>query len=584
MKSDMMQKWALAVLAVVLIVGTGAVNQESIGGRHMSAEAKRENMGHRIESVAKKSMESAAAEMLAEEEQNEDMLHREALSQEHGEHDLGESSALDDDDPTPPWVDEERERQKQEETRNEEAKIESAMRSYDGKKRYAKNHFARKREYDLVVQDGEAAHVDHSDSMHGDLGESDDVAVQVHSSDSNSLTSAAQAAARTQTKLHQKAAAFQRAKKIADKVRNLVRDQQQLEKKSGHKVVGSILGKAQQEQNRAAEMSSQDELLAQKMEDQQAQATMQHLIQTERHEQRKAFEQERETTHNLLHSVRQKLSLEQHNLVKHVRTEADSAVKKVEKELSETSLAKTIEDVVKQKLAKRLSELKNAGEKTVHDVSTQLRDLKHRVRRLRREQTRMKMAESGMQQNLMHQSQTRDLGESASVGGGSMTAELEKLRLEQMMTQIRPPPSRDSEEHLEFLRMKDEMGEMRKQNRFLQQLVAKSVHEEKTPYTQGSLHKYFQGRSRRNIRRNEFFKKHMVTKQHQNRQIGNTNDDEADGFEPQMLLQLSEGSEDAESTSGLALFNQRAEQARVDVEHLQQQALTNELQLQKFGE
>merc|ERR1711871_1068146 len=237
-------------------------------------------------------------------------------------------------------------------------------------------------------------------------------------------------------------------------------------KKAGKHVRGSVLGQAQEHAQRSADASAQDQLLAQKLEDEQAQQTMRHLIENERKEQRKAFEQERESTHALLDAVRTKLHQNQDQIIQQVQHDASNAVHKVEEELSKTSIAKTIEDVVKKKLAKRLDELKSEGEHTVHDVSSQISALKHRVRRLRRQQRRFQEKESSMEQNMMRESHERDLGESASVGQHeSIASEMGKLRMEQMMRQLALPPqmqpAAQSEEHMALMKMQEEMANLR---------------------------------------------------------------------------------------------------------------------------
>jgi len=539
------------------------------------------------DSVAKERMEAQAAEMLAEEERNEEALHREAVSQDEG-HDLGESAEVSDDDPTPPWVEAQKAREKQQRTRAEEANIEQAMRKFDGKKTRAHKS----------PQKHEPVHGDlgESDDMQGDLGESDDMQVQAGESDANTLTSRAQESTRAQTKMNQRAAALHRAKQIADKVRKLVKRQQKLETVSGQKVPGSILGEAHAQEQKAAEMSRRDELLAQKMEDEQAQQTMKHLIESERQQQRKAFEQERESTHSLLKTVRQKLQLEQQNMIKQVKAETTAAVSKVEEELSQTSLAKTIEDVVKKKLSKRLDELKSAGERTVHDATSQIDALKHRVRRLRRQQTRFKMSESSLQQKMLQHESQHDLGESSGVGGNTMSAELEKLRMEQMMRQLTtapqpqvPQPQVQSEEHLELLRLKDEMATMREQNQLLQNQVANQMsmrfaNLNKPKYSHDDLQKYFRNRHRANT---AVLRKSVAAEKERLRALtSKLNAAEADDSlgDSGMLLQLSEGSTGTEPTTALPLYHQRAEQARVDGEDLRNRALEAALESQHFGE
>jgi len=414
--------------------------------------------------------------------------------------------------------------------------------------------------------------------------------------------------------MREKAAALHRAKQIADKVRKLVQSQQKQEKIAGHKVRGSVLGAAQEEQQKASDMSAQDELLAQKLQDEQAQRTMQHLIETERGEQRKAFEQERESTHSLLDSVRKKLQLEQSNIVKKVQSDTSAAVKKVEKDLSQTSLAQTIEDVVKKKLSKRLNELKTEGEKTVHDVTAQVDALNHRVRRLRREQTRMKMQEASMEQNMQRvreSHESHDLGESAGTGA-SMATELEKMRLEQMMAQMNPMQQQMrqqvdpqmSEEHREFLRMKDEMTEMREQNMLLQEQVRNQMSVQsvgpagpvgpvelnaiRPRYSHSDLKTYFKKRRNTNA---DLLKKRVLAEQNRLRALteklkdAESEPDSAEELgEPEMLVQVSEGADDVESVTALPLYHQRSEEARVHSEDLRQRANEAALASQNFGE
>merc|ERR1712054_235161 len=306
-------------------------------------------------------------------------------------------------------------------------------------------------------EDGQAARsqrAEASESSHPDLGESEDVSpshttdehqddlgesADVGATSANVLTSRAQEAAHHSTVSRQKATMLSRAKQIAAKVKHLVRKQQVLEKHAGQKVKGSVLDQAVEVHDREAASAARDTLLAHKLEDEQAMHTMQHLIETERHEQHKAFDKERSLTHGLLLSVRKKLRTEQDKMLKQVRAETTDSVLKVEKELSRTALASTIQKVVKKKLAKRVAELKAIGEKTVHDVRSQVLKLKHRVRRLRREQERMKVAEATMEQKarmstLGEAQHHRDLGESAGVSAymNPLTMEMERMRMEQM--------------------------------------------------------------------------------------------------------------------------------------------------------
>ena len=58
--------------------------------------------------------------------------------------------------------------------------------------------------------------------------------------------------------------------------------------------------------------------------------------------------------------------------MENVESCTSTTISKVENDLSKTSLTKTIEDVVKKKISKRLDELKLASEKTIHGVETQI--------------------------------------------------------------------------------------------------------------------------------------------------------------------------------------------------------------------
>lgn len=583
---------AVALLLVVcLAAGLGQVAEAAGQGAQTQVH----------DSVAKENMEAQAAEMLAEEEHNEDMLHQAAASRS-SHSDLGESSEVEDDDPAPPWEAEEKEQQQQQEVQHEEAGIESAMAQYDGRKPASPGrqhaqpplHSPAHPQAHEVTQRTPPVSDDSDSDAEGDLGESADV--EVHTSendadaDANTLTSRAQQSAHEQTKMTQKAAAMHRAKQIADKVRKLVQDQKHLEKMSGQHVSGSILGQAQEEHDRMTDMNAHDELLAQKLEDEQARGTMQHLIESEREQQRKTLEQEREATHSLLDSVRSKLQAEQKVMIKKVQTETSAAVGKVEKDLSQTSLAKTIEDVVKKKLAKRLDELKVAGENTVHDVVAQMSSLKQRVRRLRRQQTRMRMAEASMEQKVMRESHaSRDLGESSEVGT-SMKMELERLRMEQMLRQQQAEPMHrraTSEEHREMRRLKEQMAEMKMQNQHLQELVSQQMSMRMTkshPYTHDDLRKYFHSRQRKSA---ALLKQQVTAERLRLKELTSqlSQAESEDEFaDTQMLVQLSEGPAHTDATTVLPLYNQRAEQARVESEDLRQRALADALASQHFGD
>merc|ERR1719393_619156 len=140
--------------------------------------------------------------MLAEEERNEAAM---SATQEEQRGDLGES----DDDPPAPWIEDEKEKRHMEQTHREEARIEAVMNGTPQHHQHAKK--AKPRPLPAAAAGVEAD----EDPEHGDLGESDDVGVQTKASDANTLTSRAQASALAETKVHEKATAIARAKRIA---------------------------------------------------------------------------------------------------------------------------------------------------------------------------------------------------------------------------------------------------------------------------------------------------------------------------------------------------------------------------------
>lgn len=329
-------------------------------------------------------------------------------------------------------------------------------------------------------------------------------------------------------------------------------------------------------------MAAHDSLMAQKMEDEQAQHSMQHLIDTERHHQEQMFQKERQATHTLLKSVKHKLQTEQTKMLGAMKKETAAAVSNVENKLSETSLAKSVEDVVKKKLSKRLSELKAVGEQTIHGVEAQVEALKHRVRRLRREQGRMKLEEA----RALHESHSsRDLGESAGMGNSAMAMEMEKMRMEQqnmmMMRQqqqmmMQQPPQVNAEEHAEFLQMKQQMAEMRKQNALLQQMITQQASKVERPrYTHDGLRKYFQNRhfNAAQLKRDVLAEQHRLR---ESREAERTSFEDT-ALESESLVQLSEGAHDMATATAMPIYNQRVEQARVESENLIQSARADAL-------
>lgn len=330
---------------------------------------------------------------------------------------------------------------------------------------------------------------------------------------------------------------------------------------------------------------------------------MQHLIETERSQQRKSFEEERESTHTLLKSVQEKLKVEQKRILGEAKSETTKAVNDVEEKLKETNLAKSIEDVVKKKLSKRIAELESAGEKTVHDVSEQVAKLKDRVSRLRRENARMRVKEAKMETMMESRShESRDLGESASIHS-SMSEELQRMQMQQMMQMQQQPKNSAEHEELmqlkeelaamrmqqqmqppqmqpqmqmqspELLQMKQQMSAMANQNELLQQLLQSQTAKPLAPlgnkpqYTSQGLQTYF---SKRRQRDSALMRQRVAESSPQPlNQVAASAITQANPADDDMLVQLSEGAEQ----SAAPLFNQLAEQHRVQSEDMRQHAL-----------
>lgn len=497
------------------------------------------------------------------------MIHREASEyhKKYPQPELGEAATIADDSAdAAPWAAEDKKKRQMRKVHEQETRIQREMNRYDSK--------------NAARAAPGAQQVAAMTSEEPDLGES--VSVSNTVSDSNTLTMRAQEKARAQTKVRQRVIAIKRAKVIADKVRALVKQQQMMEKKAGQHVQGSILGEAVTAHDKAAAVSAQDELLAHKMEDEQAQRTMQHLIETERQEQVKAFARERKSTASALTKLRTKLKLEQDKMIKQVRAETTQSVVNVEKELSKTSVATAIENVVKKKLAKRLNELKAAGLKQVTGVTAQVEALQHKVRRLRREQTRLKIKTASMRSNLRPR---RDLGESSGVGNIAQQlerAQMTQLLMQQQQPQVVPPQVMhqqvQSEEHAEFLKMKEQMAQLQRQNTALKQMYAKKTKAQlaqtaPTHYSHRDLQNYF---TRKNsataaIRQRVLAEKQKL-QQLEVKLSAADHENPSPLRDSQMLVQLSEGAEEASSGTALPLYNQHAEQARVEMEELQRKA------------
>jgi len=546
--------------------------------------------------VHQRSMESKAAEMLEEEERSQEMVSQQAAAY-HKKYskptnDLGESdNVADDDGSAAPWAVEEKKKKKVQKVRKQESAIEAAMRAYDHRK-------------DAAPAPG--AHVVAASQDDGpDLGESVSVGANSAVQDANALSEAAQAQAHASIKARIKAAAIARARKIADKVRNLVKKQQQFEHKAGAHVQGSVLGEAVAEHDKATALSHQDELLANKMEDDQAKAAFMNVIEKERKQQRKEFESEREQAHAALAGLKTKLKAEQKNMLKEMKATTAAQEKKMETSVENTQLAQTIEAAVRKKLAKRLGELKAAGAKAVTDVMPQLTSLKARVRHLRREQSRMKVSEASMQSEVAHASSSshRDLGESSS-----MSSELEKMRMEQMMMQqqqqqqqamYRPPQQMQqpqpqmmqqpqmtqqpqvSAEHTEFLAMKSQMAEMQRQNALFRNMLAKQATMTAAPqqYTQDDLAKFFQTKKAAA----QFAVQNELLAEKQ-KLDGLVDTMSAAPTIPgaQMLVEIDEDSEGDDAKTAMPLYHQHAEQARIEMEELRRRAMEDAASLEQL--
>merc|ERR1719247_2243772 len=110
-------------------------------------------------------MEAQAAEMLAEEERNEG-----AMSEEGQQGDLGES----DDDPPAPWIEDEKEKRKMDQTHREEAKIEAVMNGTPQRHRHAKKAKPQPPPAAAAVEEERNEGAMSEEGQQGDLGESDD--------------------------------------------------------------------------------------------------------------------------------------------------------------------------------------------------------------------------------------------------------------------------------------------------------------------------------------------------------------------------------------------------------------------------
>merc|ERR1712070_1175578 len=157
----------------------------------------------------------------------------------------------------------------------------------------------------------------------------------------------------------------------------------------------------------------------------------------------------------------------------------------------------------------------------------------------------------------------RDLGESSS-----MSNELEKMRMEQMMMQqqqmCRPQPQMTQQpqmmqqspdvsgEHAELLAMKKQMAEMQRQNVPFRDMLAKQATMTAGPqhYTQDDLAKFFQTKkaAAKNALRNEL----VVERQKLDSLVDKMSAPTIPGA--QMLVEIDEGSEADDAKTEMPLY------------------------------
>jgi hypothetical protein len=118
---------------------------------------------------------------------------------------------------------------------------------------------------------------------------------------------------------------------------------------------------------------------------------------------------------------------------------------------------------------------------------------------------------------------------------------------------------------------------MKKQNALLQRMIEKQAsthmaHVEKPRYTHAGLEKYFRNRhfNAAQLKKDVLREQHRLRESREEESFADT-----DLAESESLVQLSEGSQDMVTATAMPIYNQRAEQARVESENLVQRALAD---------
>jgi len=382
-------------------------------------------------------------------------------------------------------------------------------------------------------------------------------------SDANALTSKAQATATAESVTLEKVADFAKAKQIAAKVRALVHEQQRLEAMAGKKVEGSVLGEAVIEHDKTAAKAEENVLSAHKAADDAALKKLRAEFNDEEQKQHKAFELEREQSHQMIEKLRNNLKMEEEAVVKHVEEATKASMLKVEDVLSQSSIAKHIEDVLKQKLSKRVAELQSMGEKVISSVSNDVSKLKSRVRRLRRDQEDLRV--QGLKEVQKVESEAakiesslpenhRDLGESA-------LSPLMSLQQQMMMQQQYTNPLNE-----QLHEMRASMEKMQEQNLQLKEEMRNQ--KSHTEYTHNDLKEFFDKKNTIKLSKMDSAIEEEQARLDHMKQL---KQEEASLLQSQDFVQLAEGVE----PTALPIFNQRVDQTRVEMEQLQHHALNS---------
>lgn len=343
-----------------------------------------------------------------------------------------------------------------------------------------------------------------SESDQPELGEGAQVGTQA----ANTLTVRAQSEAQARAAQAAKWKAIHNAKKVAEKVKQLVAVQRRLEEKASVPHTGYVDRQeavaATQKVTDAAKMSMHDSLLAQHLEEKAAQKTFQHLIERERREQTQALEAERMKSAEMLATVKATLAKKQQEFMTKMLQSEKALEAKLEHTLANAQVSKAIEHAVRRKLSKRVEQLTSAGQQVVGGVTETVNSLKRRVRRLRRSQDRMRTEQSTVEQRLTSEKATERsyLGESSQ--NQHLEQELAALRL-QMAAQPRvapPPPEAhpaDSNLELENALLKEKLQNSELKNQLLQHSAPARAASPK--YSSQKMHRFFENRKREEMAR-----------------------------------------------------------------------------------